>query len=68
MTESKLIVITSDVLPFLILAGIYLFMPGAIQSFFETPMLTAVFAGVIFLLAVGSLVVHKMLGNKIDAS
>lgn len=68
MTESKLIVITSDVLPILILAGIYLFMPGAIQSFFETPMLTAVFAGVIFLLAVGSLVVHKMLGNKIDAS
>lgn len=68
MTESKIIVLASDLMPLLILAGIYVFMPGSIQSFFENSTMTFIFIGVIILLAVGSVVVHKMLGSKIDAS
>lgn len=68
MTESKIIVIASDVMPLIILAGIYMFMPGSIQSFFESPMLTMVFFIIIGLILLGSVVVHKMLGSKLEAS
>ena len=68
MTESKIIVIASDVMPLIILAGIYVFMPEAIPSFFETPFLTMVFFGIIAMLLIGSVVVHKMLGSRMDAS
>ena len=68
MTESRLIVIVSDIMPLLILTGIYVFMPGAIQSFFESGMMMVIFIGIIALLLVGSIVVHKMLSDKIDAT
>lgn len=68
MTESKIIALFADIVPIIILAGTYIMMPDTIAAYFETPMMTAVFIIVIVILLVGSIVVHKMLGNKLDAS
>lgn len=66
MTEARLIVLASDILPFIIIAGIYFFMPGTIQTFFESTTMTIIFIGIIVVLMVGSVVVHKMLDNTYD--
>lgn len=68
MTESKLIAIFADVVPLVILAGTYLLMPDTIAKYFESPEMTAVFLAVIIVMLIGSIVVHKMLDNKVDAS
>lgn len=68
MAESKVIALFADIVPIVILAGTYIMMPDTIESYFETPLMTAVFVGIIAILLIGSIVVHKMLGNKIDAS
>lgn len=68
MTESKIISIFADVMPIIILIGTYVFMPETIQSYFETPVMTISFVSIIAVLLIGSVIVHKMLGNKIDVS
>lgn len=68
MTESKLIALVADVMPIIILVGTYIFMPGTIESYFESTTMTLIFIVIIGILLVGSLVVHRMLKNKIDAS
>lgn len=68
MTESKIIAAFSDIMPILILVGAYLFMPEAIQSYFESGTMMTMFIVIILLLLIGSFIVHKMLENKIDIS
>ena len=68
MTESKIIVLFADLMPIVILIGTYLFMPDTIQSYFQSPILTVAFIIIISILLIGSIVVHKMLGNKIDVN
>lgn len=68
MAESKLIVIIADVVPLVILAGTYVLMPDTINAYFSSPTMTIIFIVIMALMLVGSVVVHKMLGNKIDAS
>lgn len=68
MTESKIIVVASDVLPLLLIAGTFVFMPGTIESYFQDPMLTIMFCVIMGIVFLGSIVVHRMLGDKIDAS
>lgn len=67
MTESKLIAIVSDVMPILVIGGMYIFMPDTINTMFQNPTLTMIFIIVVALLLAGSIIVHKMLNNKIDA-
>ena len=66
MTESQIIVLFADIMPFVILAGTYLFMPEVIKSYFESSVMTIAFLVIVAILLVGSVVVHKMLGNKMD--
>lgn len=68
MTESKLIALFADIVPLVILAGTFLFMPDCIDSYFRTFATTAIFIGSVIMLIIGSIVVHRMLDNKIDAS
>ena len=68
MTESKIIVLFADLMAIVILIGTYLFMPDTIQSYFQSPILTVAFIIIISILLIGSIVVHKMLGNKIDVN
>lgn len=68
MTESKLIAFFSDIVPLVILAGTYVFMPDTISKYFETPTMTLAFMAIIAVMLLSSVIVHKMLGNKIDAS
>ena len=68
MTESKIIVLFADLMPIVILIGTYLFMPDTIRSYFQSPVLTVAFIIIISILLIGSIVVHKMLGNKIDVN
>lgn len=68
MTESKIIAVFSDVMPILILIGTYIFMPDAIHSYFESATMLIMFIVIIVLLLAGSVIVHKMLENKIDIS
>lgn len=66
MTESQIIVLFADIMPIVILAGTYLFMPEVIKSYFESSVMTIAFLVIVAILLVGSVVVHKMLGNKMD--
>ena len=66
MTESKIIAAFADVMPILILAGTYIFMPETIQTYFESTTMTIAFVAIIGIMLFGSIVVHKMLKNKID--
>jgi len=68
MVEGKLISLMSDIVPFIILGGTFIVMPGTIQSYFTSPLLTAVFVGVIVVMAIGSVITHKMLDDKADIS
>ena len=68
MTESKIISVFADIMPIIILIGTYVFMPETIQSYFETSVMTISFVSIIAVLLIGSVIVHKMLGNKIDVS
>ena len=68
MTESKMIAVFSDIMPILIIIGTYFFMPDSIHSYFQNSTMTMIFVTIIILLLVGSVVVHRMLANKIDAS
>lgn len=68
MTESKIIVIASDIVPVLIIAGTMVFMPNAIPSYFKSPGLTLMFVAIIVVVLIGSVIVHRMLGDKVDAS
>ncbi len=68
MTESKLIATFADIVPLVILAGTYILMPDTIAAYFETPTMTIAFITIIVIMLIGSVVVHKMLGNKVDAS
>ena len=68
MTESKIIVLFADLMPIVILIGTYLFMPDTFRSYFQSPVLTVAFIIIISILLIGSIVVHKMLGNKIDVN
>lgn len=66
MTESQIIVIFADVMPIIILVGTYLFMPDIIKSYFSSSIMTVAFLVIVGILLVGSVIVHKMLGNKVD--
>ena len=66
MTESQIIVLFADIMPIIILAGTYLFMPEVIKSYFESSVMTIAFLVIVAILLIGSVVVHKMLGNKMD--
>ena len=66
MTESQIIVVFADAMPIIILAGTYLFMPDIIKSYFSSSIMTIAFLVIIGILLAGSVVVHKMLGNKMD--
>lgn len=66
MTESQIIVVFADAMPIIILAGTYLFMPDIIKSYFSSSIMTIAFLVIVGILLAGSVVVHKMLGNKID--
>lgn len=66
MTESQIIVLFADIMPIVILAGTYLFMPEVIKSYFESSVMTIAFLVIVAVLLAGSVVVHKMLGNKMD--
>lgn len=68
MTESKIIAVFSDVMPILILIGTYAFMPATIHAYFESTIMTISFIVIISVLLIGSLIVHRMLGNKVDIS
>ena len=68
MTEGRIISIASDVVPILVLAGTAVLMPGTLQSYFESPLLLMVFAGMLVTMLVGSIVVHHMLDDKADVS
>lgn len=68
MTESKIIAVFADVMPILILMGTYIFMPDAIHAYFESGTMMIMFIVIIALLLAGSVIVHKMLANKVDIS
>lgn len=68
LTESKMIAVVSDVMPLLILAGMYVLMPESINAFFRTQTMTMIFVIDMLVLLLGSVVVHKMLSDKMDAS
>lgn len=68
MTESKIIALFADIVPIVILAGTYITMPDTINAYFEDTLMTIVFFSIIAVLLLGSVIVHKMLGNKLDAS
>ena len=68
MTESRMIAIVSDIMPLCILAGMYVFMPDSINTFFRSGTMTIIFIIDMIVLLLGSVVVHRMLENKIDAS
>lgn len=68
MTEGKLISLASDLVPFLILGGTAILMPGTIQAYFTSPLLLAIFIAVIVVMLIGSVIVHKMLDDKVDVS
>lgn len=68
MTESKIIAVFADVMPILILMGTYIFMPDAIHAYFESGTMMIMFIVIIALLLAGSVIVHKMLTNKVDIS
>lgn len=68
MTESRIIALFADLMPILILVGTYLFMPDVIRSYFQDTTMMLIFFAVIAVLLVGSSIIHKMLGNKIDIS
>ena len=67
MTESKMIALFSDLMPVVILAGTYLFMPDTIKAYFQSTTTLIIFMAIVAMLLVGSIIVHKMLGDKIDA-
>ena len=66
MTESKIIVLVADIVPLLVLAGIYVFMPNVVEFYFSSTGTIILFAGLAAVMMAGSLVVHKMLGSKVD--
>ena len=68
MTESKILTIASDVVPVIILAGSFVFMPDAMMEYVRDPDKIIILAVIVGLLLLGSLIVHKMLNNKIDAT
>ena len=68
MTESKILTITCDVVPIIILVGSFIFMPDAMMSYIhdmDKMIILIVICGILF---VGSVIIHKMLGNKIDVA
>lgn len=66
MTESNIIAIFADVIPIVILVGTYFLMPGTIEVYFQDPIMTVIFFVIIGILLFGSVVVHRMLNNKMD--
>lgn len=60
MTESQIIVLFADIMPIIILAGTYLFMPEVIKSYFESSVMTIAFLVIVAILLIGSVVVHKL--------
>lgn len=68
MTESRIIAIVSDVIPLLIIAGIYVFMPDIAATFIAGGPMTLIFIAVIILMIIGSIITRKMLSARIDAS
>lgn len=67
MTESKMIAVVADLMPIFILAGMYVCMPDSINAFFRSKNMTIIFMIDMVVLIIGSVVIHKMLANKIDA-
>lgn len=68
MSEGKIVAIAADIVPAGIVAGLFIFMPNTVRQYFESPVLMVAFIGLVAILIIGSIVVHKMLDDKIDIS
>ena len=58
--DTNITIWTMDVMPLLIIAGLFAGSPQYIETFFQTPTMTAVFAGILAFTMVGSVVIRKV--------
>lgn len=58
--DTNITILTMDVVPLLIIAGLLVSSPQYIEIFFETPVMTILFIGIIIFTAVGSVVIRKV--------
>ena len=58
--DTNITILTMDVVPLLIIAGLLVSSPQYIEVFFETPVMTILFIGIIIFTAVGSVVIRKV--------
>ena len=57
--DTRITILTMDVLPLIIIFGLVMGSPQYIEVFFQTPAMTAVFIGIILFTLVGSVVIRK---------
>ena len=60
-TDVTLLVKAMDILPYLVIGGLYLFAPSLITPFFESPTRILLFIGIILWMVVGSFFIHTKL-------
>lgn len=68
MTESKIMIMFGDWMPILTVGLLYLVAPGMLSAFFESGSMMLLFAGLIGMMLLGSLVMHKLIKQKRDVS
>lgn len=57
--DTRITILTMDILPLIIIFGLVMGSPQYIEIFFQTPAMTAVFIGIILFTLVGSVVIRK---------
>lgn len=68
MTESKIMIMFGDWMPILTVGLLYLVAPGMLSAFFESGSMMLLFAALIGMMLLGSLVMHKLIKQKRDIS
>lgn len=68
MTESKIMIQFGDWMPILTVGMLYLFAPGMLSAYFTSIPMMMVFAALIGMMLLGSLVTHKLIVQKKDIS
>ena len=68
MTESKILVYTADFIPVLVLLIMMTTSKGTMEYYFSDIKMTVIFLGMIVWVLIGSVVIHKLMGETKDIS
>lgn len=68
MTESKILVYTSDFIPILVLLIVATSQGGTMEYYFSDMKMTILFFGMVIWVFIGSVVIHRLMGNTKDIS